>query len=461
MSHEPPAAAPHVSTVHGRTLPASAFAASDWPSPVRAWWTVIVLTIAYIVSFVDRTVLSLLIEPIKADLRLSDTQIGLLQGLAFGVFYAVMGLPLGWLADRMSRRGLVAAGATVWCLATTACGLASSFVQLFVARIAVGVGEAALSPAAMSLISDSFPKERRALPIGVYAASAALGAGLALIAGGVVIQMVAIQDAIHLPVVGELARWQAAFVLVGAGGLLIVPMLATLTEPVRREIAHTPSGQRIDRFILENANFMVRHYAAVCVYSGVIYAVLSWVPAQFIRVYGWSAGETGMRYGLVLLIFGGGGTVLGSFIAQLLASRVRHAAIWVTALSMFGAGALLVRAGISTDAWEALLWYVPALMVMTLPGGTAIQVIQEAVPNQLRGQASAVYYLLNSLVGLTFGPLSVGLLTDYVFEDPLRIGSALAVVAATVPPMTGLLMLSARAPFARLVEASADARSNG
>jgi MFS family permease len=443
--------------MHSRVIPLAQadIPAAAWPTAWRAWWTVAVLTLTYIVSFVDRTVLSLLIEPIKADLQLSDTQIGLVQGLAFGVFYAVMGLPLGWLADRTSRRGLIAIGAGLWCVATACCGMAASFAQLFAARIAVGVGEAALSPAAMSMISDSFPKERRALPIGVYAAAAAMGAGLALIVGGGVIQLVSTRDAVTLPLFGEVARWQAAFMLVGLGGLLILPLLLTIGEPVRRnEVAAVGSERRIDRFIVQHADFMVRHYMAVSIYSALIYAVLSWVPAQFIRVYGWTPGETGLRYGLVLLLFGGGGTVLGSLLAQQLRQRVQHAAIWITALSMFIAGGLLWCAGSATDAWNALAWYAPALMVMTLPGGTAIQVIQEAVPNRLRGQASAVYYLMNSLVGLALGPLSVGLLTDYYYQDPLRIGSALALIALVVPPLTGILVLTTRGPFARLVAAT-------
>lgn len=427
-----------------------------WPSPGRAWWTVLVLTLAYVISFVDRTILSLLIEPIKADLSMSDTQIALIQGFAFGLFYAVMGLPLGWLADRMSRRGLIAVGAGVWCLATSACGLASSFVQLFVARIAVGVGEAALSPAALSMISDSFPKERRALPIGVYAAAAAFGAGLALIVGGTVIQLVTTSSALDLPIVGEVARWQAAFVLVGMGGLLLLPLLATVAEPIRREEPSVAQEQtRIHRFVRENADFMVRHYAAVSIYSVVIYATLSWVPAQFMRVYGWSAGETGFRYGLVLLVFGGAGTVLGAFVAQALAKRgVEHPAIRVTAVGMIVAGVLLAQGGWADDGWTALAWYAPALMFMTLPGGTAMQVVQEAVPNRLRGQASAIYYLAISVVGLTFGPLSVGLLTDYVYQDPLQVGSALAWVALLIGPVMGLLALSTRKPFARLINSA-------
>jgi MFS family permease len=412
-----------------------------WPPPARAWWTVAVLTFTYIISFVDRTILGLLIEPIKAELSLNDTQIGLVQGMAFGVFYAVMGLPLGWLADRISRRGLIAVGAALWCAATAACGLASSFVQLFLARIAVGVGEAALSPAAMSMISDSFPKERRATPIGVYAAAAALGAGLALIVGGTVIQLVS-------------NRWQTAFFWVGLGGLVLLPLLATVIEPARRNESAVEIGapMRIVRYVREHADFMVRHYVAVSLYSAMIYAVLSWTPTLFVRVHGWTYGETGLRYGLVLLLFGGAGTVLGGIVAAQLGKRnVPQPAIWVTVAGMALAWPLLALAGWADDGWTALAWYAPALLLMTLPGGTAIQVVQEAVPNRLRGQASAIYYLANSIVGLTVGPLSVGALTDYVYKDPLRLGSALALIAIVIAPITTALAFQTRAPFARLV----------
>jgi MFS family permease len=423
-----------------RRLAATPETSLAWPRPARAWWTVAVLTFTYIISFVDRTILGLLIEPIKADLSLNDTQIGLVQGLAFGLFYAAMGLPLGWLADRTSRRGLIAIGAGLWCAATAACGLASSFIQLFLARIAVGVGEAALSPAAMSIISDSFPKERRAVPIGVYAAAAAFGAGLALIVGGTVIQLVS-------------GRWQTAFIFIGLGGLVLLPLLATVVEPARRnESAAEAVPIRIDQFIREHADFMVRHYVAVSLYSAMIYAVLSWVPTLFIRVHGWTPGETGLRYGLVLLIFGGAGTLLGGIAAAQLGKRnVPQPAIWITVLGMATAWPLLAMGGWATDGWTALTWYAPALLLMTLPGGTAIQVVQEAVPNRLRGQASALYYLANSIVGLTIGPLSVGLLTDYVYEDPLRIGSALALVAVVIAPITTVLAFTTRAPFARMV----------
>jgi MFS family permease len=443
------------------TAPGAAPAAeAPWPSPARAWWGVAVLTFAYVVSFVDRTILSLLIEPIKVDLQLNDTQIALVQGLAFGLFYAVMGLPLGWLADRVSRRGLIAVGAGVWCVATAACGTAASFLHLFLARIGVGIGEAALSPAALSMISDSFPQERRGLPIGVYASAAAAGAGVALIVGGTIIQMVATKEALVLPWLGEVERWQAAFVFVGLGGLVLLPLLATVAEPVRRLEQRAAGGgeQRIVAYVLRHADFMVRHYAAVAIYSIMIYAVLSWAPAHFIRVHGWTAGEVGFRYGLVVLLFGGVGTVLGAAVAAALGRRgLRQAAIVVTATGMVLSGVLLAFAGWAADGWVALAFYAPGVLFLTLPGGTAIQVVQEAVPNRLRGQASAIYYLVISVVGLTLGPLVVGLLTDFVFRDPRAIGSALAIVAIVVGPLAGWLAWSTRRPFARLVETPAAA----
>jgi MFS family permease len=348
----------------------------------------------------------------------------------------------------------------VWCVATAACGAASSFLHLFVARIGVGVGEAALSPAAMSMISDSFPKERRGMPIGVYAAAAAAGAGLALIVGGSIIQMVSAKEALVLPWLGEVERWQAAFVFVGLGGLVLLPLLATVAEPLRRtDIRTAAAGEtRIVPFVRRHADFMVRHYAAVAIYSILIYAVLSWAPAHFIRVHGWNAGEVGFRYGFVVLLFGGAGTVLGAAVASALGRRgLRQAAIVVTATGMALSGILLAFAGWADDGWTALAFYAPGLLFLTLPGGTAIQVVQEAVPNRLRGQASAIYYLVISIVGLTLGPLAVGLLTDYVFEDPKAIGTALAIVSIVVGPAAALLAWSTRRPFARLVGTPAEA----
>jgi MFS family permease len=408
-----------------------------------------VLTFAYVISFADRTVISLLIDPIKADLSLSDTQIALLQGLAFGIFYTLMGLPLGWLADRVSRRSMIAVGASVWCTMTAACGLAQSFGHLFLARVGVGAGEASLSPAALSIISDYFPRERRGLPIGVYTMASASGAGIALIIGGVVIDMVADADRLVLPLLGEVARWQAAFIIVGLIGLVIVPLIATVAEPTRRnELAVNLQSGGLLEFIRRHPAFVLRHYGGVALFGIVIYGVLSWVPAYFIRTFGWSPTRVGLTYGPVLLVFGGAGTVVGGWVATKLARRgIRDAVVWVTGLGMMLTAIPMAMVGIASTPAAALMWLAPALLLMTSPGGTAIQAIQEAVPNHTRGQASAVYYLVISIVGLTLGPLSVALLTDYVFMDGKSTGTAIAIVAGIVAPLAGALGIAARRPF--------------
>ncbi len=431
---------------------------ADWPSPLRAWWGVTVLTIAYIISFVDRTAMSLLIEPIKADLHLSDMQIALLQGAAFGVFYTLMGLPLGWLADRMSRLRLIAIGATLWCLATAACGLSRTFGQMFLARIGVGVGEAALSPAALSTISDMFPKEKRGVPIAVYSMAVSLGAGLALVIGGAVIEMVSSAPPIYLPLIGELRTWQAVFMLIGFGGLVILPLLMTLREPARRnELAVAqPAGEegRMWPYLVANRDFFIRHYGGVAICSLLIAGVLAWAPAYFMRAHGWTAGETGLRYGLMFMICGPIGTVGAAWLAGRLARKgVNGAALIVTGLGVALAAPPMAIAGFASDGWVALAWFAVAMVFFASPGGVAVQVLQEVCPNALRGRATALYFFSINIVGLTFGPLAVAWITESVFGDPMAVGKSLGILALCVSPLSGLVLLSGLKGYRRMIAA--------
>ena len=176
---------------------------APWPNPLYAWFVVGVLMLAYMNSFIDRQILSLLVEPIRADLGISDTQVSLLAGLAFSIFYTLMGVPLARLADQSNRRNIILVGIGSWSIMTALCGAAQNFWQLFLARIGVGVGEAALSPAAFSMIADYFPKQRLARAISVYSMGVYFGAGLALMIGGVVIKMVSALPPTVLPVIGE------------------------------------------------------------------------------------------------------------------------------------------------------------------------------------------------------------------------------------------------------------------
>ena len=193
-----------------------------------AWYVVGVLTLCYVLSFVDRQILSLLVGPIKRDLRITDTRVGVLQGLAFAIFYTLAGLPIGRLVDTRNRRNLVMAGVAVWSVFTSACSAAGTFWSLFLARIGVGVGEATLNPSAFSLISDYFPRERLNTALSVYYVGVLVGSGLALTAGGTIVDAATRAGAIHLPLLGETAAWRLTFLAVGAPGLLFA---AQATKP--------------------------------------------------------------------------------------------------------------------------------------------------------------------------------------------------------------------------------------
>ncbi|MCS0503261.1 MFS transporter [Ancylobacter mangrovi] len=423
------------------------------PSRARAWTMVLLLTLAYTVSFVDRMVISLLVEPIKADLALSDTELSLLQGLAFSIFYSTMGLPFGWLVDRASRKWIVVAGATAWCLSTVACGLAGSFGRLFLARVGVGAGEASLSPAAVSMIGDSFPPERRSLPLGVYVGAASIGSGLALIGGGAVIRAVEQAPQIELPLFGIVRSWQATFIIVGLAGLIVPLLMAILREPARRaepQFADRPQTVTLLGCLAAHRRFFACQYGAIALYGAIAFGLLAWIPAFFIRRFGWSAAETGLKFGLVLLVAG----VLGSFAGGALASRARGrglatANIDIALPAIVLVAPLAVAGFLAPQAGTALAFLALAWACYSLPVGLLIGAIQDVAPPRLHGRTAAVYYLVIGVLGLTFGPLLVALLTDHVFVRREEIGHSLAVVAGLLAPLSALVMFMGRGAYRR------------
>ena len=205
-----------------------------WPKPAVAWYGVVVLLLAYTFAYVDRAILTVLVEPIQRDLHINDTQIALLHGFAFVIFYVTLGVPLGFVADRTNRKRLIVGSIAVWSLMTAACGLTSTFASLFAARIGVGIGEAGLSPASYSLISDQFPPSRRSSALGVYTLGIYFGSGLAILAGGLVVGLIGVQPTVTAPLIGVVKSWQLVFFVVGLPGLLVAALAATVREPVRR-----------------------------------------------------------------------------------------------------------------------------------------------------------------------------------------------------------------------------------
>lgn len=410
-------------------------------SQTYAWYTVILLTAAYICSFIDRYILGLLVEPIKQDLQLSDTDIGLLLGPAFALFYTTMGLPLGWLADRARRTWIVGTGIVVWSLATAACGLARTFGQLFSARIAVGVGEATLSPCALSMIADSFPEKRRGKPVAFYTAALSLGAGIASLTGATILTWSKSMPEISLPALGQVAPWQLAFIIVGTAGLPLALLMFGLREPLRtdrdQKDAESPAGLR-DSFghVAARRKLYGGFIALVCVMTIVAYSQ-GWLPAMFERTWGWAPEKYAFYNGIALLLLGPVSNFMAGWFSDRLHARGHHEApllIVITGLL------ILVPTGIAAplmpNAWAAFGLFQLNTVGIAVLSATAPTALLNITPGEIRGQVVAMYYIVISIAGLMLGPTSIGLMSDFIFGEP-----GLRYAVALVPAIFGIPVL--------------------
>lgn len=400
-----------------------------------AWYVVIVLTGLYMLSFVDRTILSLLVGSIKRDLGISDTRIGLLQGLSFALFYTIMGLPLGRLADTRSRRNLIAAGVVVWSLFTSFCSAAKSFWSLFLTRIGVGVGEAGLSPAAYSLISDYFPPERLGVAISVYYMGVFLGSSLALLVGGIVVDMTSRFRTVTLPLLGTIASWRVTFLIVGLPGLLCALLVYTIKEPLRRHMLRTAQGgvARLS-FGQSVAQMRIRWQSlfgislAMVFQSMANYALVSWGPTYFLRVHGWTPGQSGKALAGVLLIAGCGGMYTGGRLSDRWQRRgMEDAPMRVMVIGAIGTVLLLPIATLLPDIrWTLAMLYL-GVFALALPMGISAAALQRIFPNQVRGVVSALYLFILNIGGQSLGPLLPGVFNDYLFHNGKMIGYSLSI----------------------------------
>lgn len=407
--------------------------AAAWPSRRLAYFALAILLLAYVFSFIDRIILSMLVGPIKADLGLSDTQIALVNGLAFSMFYATMGLPLGWLVDRTSRKGVIATGIALWSVVTALSGLAKDFGHLFLARMGVGVGEAALSPGAYSMIADYFPPKSRGRAIAIYTMGVSLGSGLAYLIGGFLISFANSQASITLPLVGALAPWRFIFIAVGLPGLLVALLMLAVREPPRRQgEGADASADATETFWA----FMKRRWAVVTAYvlgygmTNVPFAAfLAWGPAFLGRHYHLSPKEIGLALGFIFLGPACLGQVVGAALTDRRYARGKVEAPFQTglvcALLLIPFAALITlapTAGLSLFALAVSVFLVCASVGHQATVATLIS------PNRLRGQVSAFYILMQGVIGAALVPLAVALISDKVLHDPSQIGLAMAIV---------------------------------
>ena len=428
---------------------------SEWPAPRLAWYAVLVMMFAYVLSYVDRQILSMLVGPIKADLALNDFQVSLLHGLAFAVCFTLLGIwPVGHWADSGNRRNVIAGGVALWSLMTALCGRAAGFGSLFLARVGVGVGEAALAPSAYSMLADYFPPQKRGRALGLFTMGVYLGIGAAIMITGLLLQKIAAAPTLELPLLGTVRSWQAAFLLVGPPGLLVALWMLSVREPRRLGVgAHSPEFRAVLHFVFTpgHARFYVGITVGVSLLTMLFNAAAFWTPAHLMRVHKFTPGEVAATYGPLMMIFGAAGVLSGGALADRWRRLGRSdAELRVGILSALLLWPVAIWTFRSADSGTMLRLLGPMLFLSSFPFAATSAAIQLATPNEYRARTSAMYLLVLNLTGIGFGSTAAALISDYWLHDEQRIGDGVAVVAALAAPLAALSFYWARAGFKQL-----------
>jgi MFS family permease len=416
---------------------------NNYPSSQQAWYGVVILTLAYILSFLDRQLLSLVVTDVKSDLDLTDSQVSIILGFAFALFYTTMGIPIGRLADKKSRRTIIGIGITFWCFMTAATGIVKTYAQLFIARIGVGVGEATLSPSALSIISDYFPKEKRGTAMGFFNMGVSVGSGIALILGGQIVAYFADFPPIILPLVGQIYEWQALFIFIGIPGLLVALLMSTIKEPSRKGkmTVVNESGSSSEeisikdtiRFIYQRKEAYGWLFLSMACSVLIGYAFLSWLPTMYIRSYNIGIPTITLWLGVAFLIGGPFGATMSGWLGDKLYKKYNNSShVMLFAYSMIILTVAAVLVPLMPSYQTATLMFIP--QIVTAAGQTALAPVAmiNITPNQLRGQVTAVYFFVISMTGYTLGPTSVALITDFIFKDESLIMYSMSIVSLVV-----------------------------
>ena len=416
---------------------------SRYPNSLRAWWAVAVFCFAGVVSYTDRLILSALVDPIRRSLEVSDSAVSLLQGAAFALVYVFSGLLLGRLADQRRRLSILIAGSLLWCVGTVACGLAGSFWALFLSRVAVGLGEAALLPAAVSIIADLFPPTRRGFAIGVFMLGFVVGGPLSITIGSVLLSLANQGLLDGVPIIGSLEPWRAVLVGVGIGGLAAPALFLTLREPVRQDSMPVLPLRAMLKRLSRDRQSLLPLYLAIGVLAIGDYGTLAWVPSLLSRRFDLAQAQLGAAFGVVTGIAGILGCLLGGLGSDLAARACgsRGRLLFCTGAAAFAAigAALISSPQISVVLMGLGMW--------TLSSASAaiagVAAIQNCVPAEYRGVGMALLTFCTTLLGLGCGPTVVALITDHVFGNPASVGFSIAVTAVPAGVIALVLFLLA------------------
>ena len=448
--------------------PSASTSAVPYPSSAQSWYLVSVLMVFYVFSFIDRQIISLLVEPMKRDLQISDTMVGLLSGVAFAFFYTFLGIPIGRLADRKNRKAIIAAGVLIWSVMATFCGLARTAWQLFFARMGVGVGEATLSPAAYSMITDAFPREKQGRAFSIYNMGISIGSGIAMLVGGLVVGAISSEgQTFTLPILGEVRAWQFVFIVTGAPGIVLPLLLFSVREPARRgllRVSAEPDAAVVDKvplrdvfaFMVSNGHFYRLHFIAMAMMSTLGYGVGAWLPTVMARTYGISVAHVGQVLGASTMLINTIGIFIAGRICDRLTKKGRTDAPILVCLGV----AILVVLTSSLPAFmpTATLGLI-AMCVAGLPfhGYVAMgpMAVNQVTPNQMRAQVSSVYLFTVNMIGMGVGPALVPAISDYILRDPSQIRWGLLTVVAGAGTIAAILLWFERPVYRSKVAAAA------
>ena len=367
-----------------------------------------ILVIVYTFNFIDRNILSILLQSIKTDLNLSDTSLGLLSGFAFAAFYATLGIPIAKYADRGNRRNLISISLAIWSLMTAISGLAQNFLHLLLARIGVGIGEAGCSPPAHSMISDYFPANKRSTALGIYSLGIPFGIMFGLFAGGWI---------------DEMFGWRAAFFIVGVPGILIAILFRfTVKEPIRGQAEgkvaseNQPTIYETISYLLRKKTF--RHLAfAASLAAFVGYGGINWLPSFFQRSYGMPSSDVGWYLGLILGLPGGLGIFLGGYLSDYFGSKDVRGSLWIAAIAMGVTAPLYYLVYMSPTANTSLLWLIIPVALGNFYQAATFSQTQGVVELKMRSVAAAILLFIINIIGLGFGPSAVGIVSDILQSE--------------------------------------------
>jgi len=429
-----------------------------WPEPGKAWYAVGVFALALMFLFLDRGIITLLVQPIKQDLGLTDFQISLLLGFALIVFNAFIAVPASRFVDIWPRNIIITVGIAVWSTMTALCGAASNFIQLFLFRMGVGVGEIVHGPATYSMMADLFPREKLPRAIAVLQTGFIGGLGISLLLGAFVIQMLAGFEGLAIPGTEIVIRnWQMVFIVVGVPGLLVAALMMTVAEPPRRgrvrKLTKPMPLREVVRYLFDHWRLYAPMFFGLAVSAIESSGVRAWQPVFFQRTYDWTAQRTGLVLGTAFIIAAPFGLWAATKLTEHFAKTRDDANMRVVAIAYTASPLFAIAGPLMPNPYMAVACAAVAFLIGI--GGAVPQnaAIQSVTPNEMRGQVTALYLFVFSVIGGGIGPTFIAVFTDYVIGNEQLLRYALAVSASIMMPIAAWIMWSGVRPYGQAISA--------